>query len=93
MYIKLQDLTDGMKQPCMLDIKIGLGKPGKNKTYPTTEVLKFRLCGMSIQLDNGLSLFRDKYWGRKLTIESVAESLSLFFSDGINLLIFRKSYK
>lgn len=70
--------------PCILDVKIGLGrkKPGRNRVPTTTKVLKFRLCGMHVQSENGSSMFKDKYWGRKITVDCLPKSLALFFWDG-----------
>eukprot|EP00826_Nyctotherus_ovalis_P035792 TRINITY_DN3106_c0_g1_i4.p4 TRINITY_DN3106_c0_g1~~TRINITY_DN3106_c0_g1_i4.p4 ORF type:complete len:134 (-),score=37.36 TRINITY_DN3106_c0_g1_i4:1656-2057(-) len=45
-------------------------------------MLKFRLCGMHVQNGEGSSMFKDKYWGRKVTVDSLPKSLALFFWDG-----------
>jgi len=77
-------LSKGKRLPCILDVKIGLNKskPGRNREITTTEILKFRLCGMHVQLEDGTSIFKDKYWGRKVTIETLPKLLLLFFWNG-----------
>eukprot|EP00826_Nyctotherus_ovalis_P015799 TRINITY_DN14524_c0_g1_i5.p1 TRINITY_DN14524_c0_g1~~TRINITY_DN14524_c0_g1_i5.p1 ORF type:complete len:228 (-),score=44.32 TRINITY_DN14524_c0_g1_i5:153-836(-) len=83
-YMKLQDVSRERRLPCVLDVKIGLrrSKPGEGRLATTTEALKLRLCGMHMQLEDGSSVFRDKYWGRKLTTEMLPNALLLFFYNG-----------
>lgn len=82
--MKLQDVSRERRLPCVLDVKIGLqkSKPAESRLPTTSEVLKLRLCGMHVQLQNGSSMFRDKYWGRKLTAETLPSALLLFFYNG-----------
>eukprot|EP00826_Nyctotherus_ovalis_P044471 TRINITY_DN4800_c0_g2_i1.p1 TRINITY_DN4800_c0_g2~~TRINITY_DN4800_c0_g2_i1.p1 ORF type:complete len:177 (-),score=42.04 TRINITY_DN4800_c0_g2_i1:99-629(-) len=82
--MKIQDLTAKLKCPCVLDVKVGLGKPKPDKKLAvTTEHFKFRICGMSVhQVKTGDFLFRDKYWGRKLPVHELKNALALFFYNG-----------
>lgn len=77
-----------IKTPCVLDIKIGLGKLKPDKKLAiTTERFKFRICGMSVhQIKIGAFLFRDKYWGRKLKVSELKSALILFFYNGSFIL-------
>jgi len=83
-FIKIQDITATIKHPCVLDIKLGLGKVKPNKKLSIiTEHFKFRICGMSVyQVKLGMFLFRDKYWGRKLQVTELKDALKLFFHNG-----------
>lgn len=104
-FIQIQNLAARLKRPCVLDVKIGLGKPkAEKKLAAATEQLKFRICGMSVyQVKTGAFLFRDKYWGRKLPVHELKNALALFFYNGsstvynvgeeINTTVLRKFIK
>ncbi len=90
-YIQLQDLTAGMALPCVLDVKLGVTRPRENhvQVATTSGTMKFRLCGMSArQAKTGAVVFRNKYWGRRVTDEAIKESFTLFLFDG-NFVGFR----
>ena len=81
-------MTKDKKLPCVLDVKLGKGKIKADKVKSmTTESLKFRLCGMSVQAENSPSIFKDKYWGRNISSETIKQSLRLFFLNGCVYLI------
>lgn len=89
----LEDLTRKFRHPCILDMKIGVrshhdgASPEKKARMEakcvatTSRQLGFRICGMQIY-DIAAEEFKwqDKYFGRTLTVDTVAESLGLFFS-------------
>jgi len=99
-YIVLEDLSFAYAKPCILDLKIGTRQhsdtesPAKiaSKTarclHTTSSSLGLRLCGMQVYCPSTNSYqFRDKYYGRSLTIETFKESLREFFYDGSQILI------
>jgi hypothetical protein len=97
-YIVLEDLTCGFKRPCVLDLKLGTRQHGlnasetkiKSKTAKvnstTSKTLGLRLCGMQVYKPyQSESVFRDKYFGRKLDDTSFEENLKSFFDNGLHL--------
>lgn len=105
-FIKIQNITTTIERPCVLDIKLGLGKLKTDKKLSmTTECFSFRICGMSVyQVKLGMFLFRDKYWGRNLQVAELKDALTLFFHNGnfiphssigkeLNILVLRKFIK
>uniref|UniRef100_A0A0G4FCR6 Kinase n=1 Tax=Chromera velia CCMP2878 TaxID=1169474 RepID=A0A0G4FCR6_9ALVE len=96
-HIILEDLVDGFRKPCVLDIKMGRrqrklnASPEKEerqraKSHSTTSyALGFRLCGCQVyNRRNDMLCYRDKYWGRKLTAERVTEAIHQWFYNGVS---------
>ena len=90
-YVQMQNLTDGLVQPCICDLKMGFKgydhTAGKLKiaqqvalcTVTTSSSLGFRMCGMRYQ--NGQDLIvRDKPWGAKLSKNTMQDAIFQFLT-------------
>ncbi|GMF08109.1 unnamed protein product [Ambrosiozyma monospora] len=98
-FILLEDLTSGMKHPCVLDLKMGTRQYGveakvtkmnsqrKKCRQTTSRRLGTRICGMQVW-DSRTDLYinRDKYFGRGIRAgEEFVRSLARFLYDGISI--------
>ncbi|CAN0093948.1 unnamed protein product, partial [Phaeothamnion confervicola] len=99
-FIMLEDLTHPFRAgyPCILDIKMGTRQHRTGATpekvarqnmkcrSSTSAALGLRLNGMQVwQRATGQYLINDKYWGRTVQADTIAESFKQFFCDGPRL--------
>ncbi|KAG0344634.1 Inositol hexakisphosphate kinase 1 [Podila humilis] len=99
-YILLEDLTDGLKAPCILDIKMGTRQYGiwatekkmksqSRKCQKTTSYeTGIRICGMQVyNIKTKRFLFQNKYYGRKLNKETLPLTLREFLFNGSEVVL------